>query len=69
MKRLDLMRAIERRALMMSIEVTKREGGRHTLITVGSSRAQIPRHREIADRTLESIMKDLEPELGKRWLK
>jgi hypothetical protein len=69
MKRRDLLRVIERRALMMEIEVTFREGGRHTIITVGSRVSIIPRHREIHSGTVDAIMKDLEPIFGKRWLK
>jgi hypothetical protein len=54
---------------MMDKEVTMREGGSHTIVTIGSSITQIPRHREILTGTLASIVKDLESELGKRWLK
>jgi hypothetical protein len=69
MKRRDLLRIIERRAIMMELEVTFREGGRHSIITVGSSISIIPRHREIHPGTVDAIMKDLEPVFGKRWLK
>ena len=69
MKRRDLIRVIERRALMMGLEVTLREGGRHSIITVGSYVTIIPRHREIHSGTVDAIMKDLEPVFGKRWLK
>lgn len=63
------MRAIDRRALMMEIKVTLREGSNHTIVMVGQCHTQIPRHREIANGTVASIMKDLEPEFGKRWLR
>jgi hypothetical protein len=69
MKRRDVLKAIELRALMRSKNITLREGGRHTVVTVGNSRTYIPRHREIGDGTIEAIMKDLEPEFGRRWLK
>jgi hypothetical protein len=69
MKWRDLLRVIERRALMMEIEITFREGGRHSMITVGSCVTFIPRHREIQSGTVDAIMKDLEPVFGKRWLK
>ena len=69
MKRRDLIRAIERRALMMEVQVTYREGGRHSIITVGTCVTEIPRHREIHSGTVDAIMKDLEPVFGKRWLK
>jgi hypothetical protein len=54
---------------MMEKEVTLREGGRHTIVTIGNSTTQIPRHREILTGTARSIMKELEPEFGKRWLR
>ena len=69
MKRRDLLRAIERRALMMELEVTFREGGRHSILTIGNTSTQIPRHRDIHPGTVDAIMKDLEQVFGKRWLK
>jgi hypothetical protein len=44
-----------------------REGGRHEIWQCGSTRISIPRHREINERTVEGICKDLEEELGARW--
>ena len=63
------MRAIERRAKMIGKKVTVREGGNHTVVTLGNSMTEIPRHREIPKGTVRKIVKDLEPELGERWLK
>jgi hypothetical protein len=69
MKRIDLIRAIRRSARLKGIEVTFREGGNHTIATLGNCVAEIPRHREIPYGTVRKIMKDLEPTLGDRWLK
>ena len=53
----------------MGVEVTFREGGNHTIVTLSNCVAQIPRHHEIPSGTVRKIMKDLEPELGERWIK
>jgi hypothetical protein len=44
-----------------------REGGNHSIFTLGDVRVLIPRHREIPDVLARKIMKDLEPDLGERW--
>ncbi len=54
---------------MIGKKVTVREGGNHTVVTLGNSMTEIPRHREIPKGTVRKIVKDLEPELGERWLK
>jgi hypothetical protein len=69
MKRRDVMREIKRQAKLMGVEVTFREGGNHTIVTLSNCVAQVPRHHEIPYGTVRKIMKDLEPELGERWLK
>lgn len=45
-----------------------REGGNHSIFTLGDVRVPIPRHREIPDVLARKIMKELESELGtRRW--
>jgi hypothetical protein len=63
------MRELKRQAKLMGVEVTFREGGNHTIVTLSNCVAQIPRHHEIPSGTVRKIMKELEPELGERWLK
>lgn len=44
-----------------------REGGSHSIFTLGDQRVPIPRHREISDVLAREIMKELEEALGERW--
>ncbi len=44
-----------------------REGGNHSIFTLGDIRVPIPRHREIPDVLARKIVKELESELGERW--
>lgn len=44
-----------------------REGGRHEIWQFGETTVPIPRHRESDERTATGIMRELEPELGRRW--
>ena len=69
MKRIDLIRAIRRRAKQKGSALTFREGGNHTIVTLGNCVAEIPRHREIPHGTIRRIVKELEPEFGESWLK
>ncbi len=45
----------------------EREGRRHEIWLCGSTEFPVPRHKEINEFTAESIMKELETELGKDW--
>ncbi len=68
MKRQVLVERIRRAAQTHDLAWEKiREGGRHEIWQCGSTRISIPRHREINERTVEGIRKDLEEELGARW--
>jgi hypothetical protein len=69
MKRIDLIRAMVRRARELGIKITFHEGGNHTIVTVSNCVSQIPRHTEIPYGTARKIVKDLEQEFGKRWLR
>jgi hypothetical protein len=68
MKRRELLKLIREAAKLRGIYVTHREGGSHTVLTVGSSRVSVPRHREITSGTLRIIVRILESELGEDWL-
>jgi hypothetical protein len=62
------MRKIERRAKELGIhDVHRSEGRSHELLRCRGIRVAIPRHNEINTFTAESIMKSLEPVLGKDW--
>ena len=56
-----------RRADSMDREVTVTQGARHEKWLVGETRITIPRHREINELTVRSILKHLEAEFGKEW--
>ena len=69
MKRIDLIRLINRKAREVGIPtVYFVESKKHTRCFVGSASTSIGIHREIRDIDLRSIMKDLEPEFGAKWL-
>lgn len=57
MKRIDLIRHLERHGGML-----KREGGAHSLywIPATGKRSAVPRHREVNDITARRICRDLE---------
>jgi len=68
---------MKRRALIHRIRVAAadhgischlvRQGSRHEIWEVGGLRFAVPRHRDISERTAESIVRELEPILGERW--
>ena len=69
MKRIDLIRIIYKKAKESGIHtVYFVESKKYTRCYIGSSSTSIGRHRQIRDIDLRSIMKDLEPELGAKWL-
>ncbi len=67
-KRINLIREISKAARRSGLLwVIVREGGNHSIFTLGDQRIPIPRHREIPDVLARQIMKELETELGKEW--
>ena len=44
-----------------------RQGGQHTLYPLGTTKVAVPRRSEINELTAQSIMKDLEDQLGEGW--
>lgn len=65
---MDLIREISKAARRSGLLwVIVREGGNHSIFTLGDQRIPIPRHREIPDVLAIKIMKELESELGQRW--
>jgi hypothetical protein len=67
-KRRVLLKLIYREASQKGISnVTLREGGRHSIVTLSNLRIPIPRHREIGDLLAMQIMKECEPVFGERW--
>ena len=61
------MKIIRSAAKSQGLSYTLSEGGAHTRVTVGSTAISIPRHSEISTGTVRSIVKALEPALGKGW--
>ena len=48
-------------------DVTLREGGRHSIVTISNVSIPIPRHKEIGDLLAMQIMKEFQSVLGERW--
>lgn len=68
MKRRDIIKAIKAEAARQHVAWTlTREGANHTVYRLGSTKIPIPRHTEIGPGTAEAILKETEPELGRRW--
>ncbi len=68
MKRRELLKMIYRQAGLKGLSnETLREGGRHSIVTIGNLSIPIPRHREIGDLLAIQIMKQCEPVFGERW--
>jgi hypothetical protein len=69
-KRKALIKLIRIRVLERGIlKVHLVEGKRHKKCFVGKSQTSIGRHKEISEIDLRSIVKDLEPALGAKWLR
>jgi hypothetical protein len=67
-KRDELIRGIRRAARDADKDwCLLREGGEHEVWGCGRTTVQIPRHREIAERTAVRILQALEAELGEDW--
>lgn len=69
MKRGDVIRKIRKAAKAKGVDCELFERTNHTGIQCGSVRTTIGRHNEISDLMAETIYKQLEPALGKRWWK
>lgn len=41
-------------------EVVTREGGSHTVVTIGDRQTTVPRHNEINEMTAKAILKQME---------
>ena len=68
MKRRELLRKISGAANQAGLQwLLEREGASHQLWLLDDVRVTVPRHREINDRTAQSILTSLEPKLGKDW--
>jgi len=67
-KRRELLKKIYRQAALQGIKnVTLREGGSHSIVTISNLSIPIPRHKELADLLAMQIMKQFQPVLGERW--
>jgi len=67
-KRRELLDRIAKASRKGSLEfVLVREGGEHTLYRCGGQQFTVPRHAEINEITARSILRHLEPVLGKGW--
>lgn len=71
-KRRDLLKRIARAAQAQGLifqEDTSRKRGNHDIFILSGKTIPVPRHREINEVTAESIYKQAEEVLGKRWWK
>ncbi len=59
MERRELMSNLTRIAKERSEEIEIREGGNHTVVSIGAARTTIPRHNEIDDMLVRKIMKQI----------
>ena len=69
MKRKDLIKLIDKHARQHQKKVTYREGGNHTICTVGKTTFPIGRHAELKRGEVRSIVGKLAQEFGKDWRK
>lgn len=60
---------IKKAARERGLDVHEFEMTRHAGLKCGSVSVTIPRHTEIPEGTAETIFKQLEPALGRRWWK
>ncbi len=67
----ELLRLIRSKAKDAELGVVVQEGRAHTIVRVGTCMTTIPRHQgeDIAPGTLRAIERQLEPCLGRRWLR
>jgi hypothetical protein len=68
-KRRDIIKKIRSEARAKGVSFETREGGNHTVCTVGGIMIPIARHNEIADLMAKIIYQECEEALGKDWWK
>lgn len=61
MKRRDLLKKLKAIAKAEGLEVEMREGGSHTVVTIGGRQTTVPRHNEVNEITAKAIIKHMEP--------
>ena len=67
-KRTDLTKQIAKAAKRHGVEwALLREGGSHTVYSLGGKRIPIPRHHEIGEGLTSTIRKEAAEVLGKDW--
>ena len=70
MRKRELRILIEERAKICNVTFRwKREGGNHTIYTLGNSTIIIGRHRELKEGDKDATLKQTELELGEKWWK
>jgi predicted RNA binding protein YcfA (HicA-like mRNA interferase family) len=68
MKRRDLLQRLRDAASDAELEFTSlRNRGGHEVFSLDGLRIAIPNHREIAEGTARSIMRQAAPKLGEEW--
>ena len=67
MKRKELIRLINEHERIRDKKVTFREGGNHTIYTVGNTTFPIGRHVELRRSEVRSIVRELSKEFGTDW--
>ncbi len=67
MKRKELLKLINEHARIHGKKVTFREGGNHTVVTVGSTTFPIGRHVELKRGEERGIVRKLSKEFGTDW--
>lgn len=69
MKRTEMLKRIRRAAKDHGVQVREYELRNHSGLQCGETAVTVPRHSEIPDGMAETIFKQLEPALGRRWWK
>jgi hypothetical protein len=70
MKQRDLLKRIAKQAKQCGVDwALHGPGGRHDIWILDGQKIPVPRHTEIGEGLAESIFKDCEFALGKRWWK
>lgn len=59
MKRVDLLKKLATIAKERGEKLTITEGGNHTKVWIGHKMTPVPRHREIAEGTVRTILKSI----------
>lgn len=64
-----MLKRIRKAAKAQGLQVHEYSLANHDGLACGSVRTTVPRHAEIPDQLAETIFKQLEPALGRRWWK